>query len=93
LFPVGLALSIAAWVMGQNDLRKISRRAMDPEGQGQTQAGWVCGIIGTIVNGLCALGCVGFFGMILAEQNRWNTTTRPRPTPVRPAPWPNDGKR
>jgi hypothetical protein len=36
-----------AWVMGNTDLDKMQRGEMDPAGQGSTQAGKVCGIIGT----------------------------------------------
>src|SRR5690349_10448850 len=55
-FPVGAVLGLVAWVMGQGDLRKLKRGDMDPAGQGLTQAGWICGIIGTLLNGLFTLG-------------------------------------
>jgi hypothetical protein len=57
---VSLALGIPAWVMGQGDLRKIDRRIMDPDGESQTRAGMVCGMIGTIISSLVAiLACMG----------------------------------
>jgi hypothetical protein len=40
-------LGIAAWVMGNNDMAAIRRGEMDPEGEGMTQAGRICGIVGT----------------------------------------------
>src|SRR5205085_1968353 len=43
-FPLG----IAAWVMGNADLRAMHRGRMDPSGEGTTQAGRICGIISTI---------------------------------------------
>jgi hypothetical protein len=48
-FPLG----IAAWVMGNNDLKAMARGEMDPAGQGTTQAGKVCGMISV---GLAVLG-------------------------------------
>ncbi len=36
-----------AWAMGSKDLKLINSGAMDPMGRGTTQAGMVCGIIGT----------------------------------------------
>jgi hypothetical protein len=36
-----------AWSMGSRDLRLIDQGQMDPMGRGTTQAGMVCGIIGT----------------------------------------------
>jgi predicted Zn finger-like uncharacterized protein len=74
-FPVGAVLGVAAWVMGRSDLRKLKGGDMDPAGQGLTQAGWICGIIGTLLNGLFTLGCVGLFGLA------WFDRPRPRPTP------------
>ena len=42
-------LAIAAWVMGSGDLKQMDPGAMDPSGRGNTQAGKICGIIGTIL--------------------------------------------
>jgi predicted Zn finger-like uncharacterized protein len=57
---VGLPFGIIAWVMGRGDMQKMDAGIMDPEGRGTTQAGKVCGIIGTILDGLLLLGCVGY---------------------------------
>jgi len=43
--PVG----IVAWLMGNNDLREIRAGAMDPQGEGLTQAGRILGIIATVL--------------------------------------------
>ncbi len=52
---------IVAWVMGNNDLREIDAGVMDPSGRGLTQAGKICGMIGTIL----AIVWVFFWLMIL----------------------------
>ena len=46
-------LGIAAWIMGNTDLREIDAGTMDPEGRGTTQAGRICGMIA------CALMALG----------------------------------
>lgn len=50
-------LGIAAWVMGQNDLKEMDAGQMDPSGRSLTNAGRICGIIATI---LFALGVLVF---------------------------------
>jgi len=40
---------IAAWVMGNADLREMAVGGMDPSGRDLTQAGRICGIVGTIL--------------------------------------------
>lgn len=42
-------LAIVAWVMGSGDLKQIDAGTMDPAGRGTTQAGKICGIIGTVL--------------------------------------------
>ena len=42
-------VAIAAWVMGSGDLKEIDAGTMDPSGRGITNAGKICGIIGTIL--------------------------------------------
>jgi len=48
-FPFG----IAAWIMGNNDLQQIDAGLMDPTGKGITNAGKICGIIGTVLGIFC----------------------------------------
>jgi hypothetical protein len=62
---VGLPLAIVAWVLGQKDERKMEAGTMDPEGRGLVQAGKICGIVGTILNGLYLLGCGGYMGFVI----------------------------
>jgi predicted Zn finger-like uncharacterized protein len=57
---LGVILGPIAWVMGNNDMTDIRAGRMDPEGEGLTNAGRICGIIGTILGGLNCLGCVGW---------------------------------
>ena len=49
-FPFG----IAAWVMGNNDMQQIEDGTMDPTGKGITNAGKICGIIGTVLGIFCS---------------------------------------
>ncbi len=42
-------LGIAAWVMGNGDLKQMDAGTMDPAGRGTTQAGKICGMIATIL--------------------------------------------
>jgi hypothetical protein len=55
-------IGIAAWMMGKSDLDKMSRGLMDREGEGMTRAGYVLGIISTI---LALIGTV-FVGLYIA---------------------------
>ena len=60
---IGLA-GISAINMGKSDLRAMREGRMDPSGHGQTVAGLVMGIIGTVLGGLTILG---FVAMIIIE--------------------------
>jgi hypothetical protein len=42
-------LGIVAWVMGSGDLKEMAAGTMDPSGRGNTNAGKICGMIGTIL--------------------------------------------
>ena len=42
-------LAIVAWVLGSGDLKEMDAGTMDPAGRGTTNAGKICGIIGTIL--------------------------------------------
>src|SRR5438874_2609259 len=46
---LAVILGPIAWVMGNTDLEEIRRGRMDREGEGNTNAGRTCGMIGTIV--------------------------------------------
>lgn len=49
-------LGIPAWIMGNNDLKEMDSGLMDPAGRDNTNAGRICGMIGTI---LMVVGCFG----------------------------------
>jgi predicted Zn finger-like uncharacterized protein len=92
---IGLPLGIAAWVMGRRDLIKMTENLMDSQGKELTKAGWICGIIGTIMGSLCSLGFLVYLGFIFTM---FNTARKmppplpaPAPAPVRPAPPPAPG--
>ena len=53
---------IAAWVMGNNDLREMDNGWMDPSGRDMTKAGRICGMVGT---GLLALQVVMIIIIVL----------------------------
>ena len=54
-------LGIAAWIMGNGDLREMAEGRMDPAGQGMTQAGKICGIIGIVLN---VIGLIGYVALL-----------------------------
>jgi len=60
-------LGIIAWIMGAEDLKSISAGRMDPSGQGTTQAGMICGIIGTVLFGIGLL----FWLIALSAGGMW----------------------
>ncbi len=53
-----LPTGIAAWVMGNGDLKKIAAGEMDPEGEGLTKAGKICGIITVVAHIILIIGLV-----------------------------------
>lgn len=83
---IGLIIGVCAWVMGQRDLRKMRANTMDPQGLGTTQAGWICGIIGTAFGGLMSLCCLAYVGWFVFMMTSMSRMTTPSPPPtVRPA--------
>ncbi len=42
-------LGIIAWIMGNDDLRKMDTGIMDPGGRDLTQAGKICGMVATFL--------------------------------------------
>jgi hypothetical protein len=85
---IGLPLGIAAWMMGRNDLAKMKTGAMDPEGRGLTQAGWVCGIIGTIYQGFLMLMCLAYLGFMFTMIGATAGAKPARPMTATPVPNP-----
>ena len=52
-FVAGPILGPISWIMGRNDLIEMKAGRMDPEGESQTRAGMICGMISTI---MCIVG-------------------------------------
>jgi hypothetical protein len=62
---VCLPFGIAAWVMGNTDLRAMDAGTMDPSGQGLTQAGKILGIV-TVVMYVVGIVCWMLFMLLFA---------------------------
>lgn len=54
-------LGIAAWIMGNGDLREMDAGMMDPEGRQLTVAGRICGMIASILLIVGLVITIGFF--------------------------------
>jgi hypothetical protein len=86
---IGLPLGIIAWVLGHQDLKRMNERSMDPEGRGLTKAGWICGILGTLVGIFSAVFLVAYFGFLFGFfVPAMKRTPRPVPPPPVVAPPP-----
>ncbi|MBI5386257.1 MAG: DUF4190 domain-containing protein [Verrucomicrobia bacterium] len=59
-------LGIPAWLMGGGDLKEMDAGLMDPSGRGNTNAGRICGIIGTVLLVLSVIGAVVFLAIFFA---------------------------
>jgi hypothetical protein len=93
---IGLPLGIAAWVMGRRDLIKMRDQVMDDEGKELTKAGWICGIIGTIMGSVCSLGLLAYIGFLFTLIPTFRRAPpppmpAPAPAPIRPPPAPPPG--
>lgn len=53
---VGLVLGILSWIWGTRDLALMKAGVMVSSGHGMTLAGYICGIIGTILNAITLIG-------------------------------------
>lgn len=58
---IGLILGPIAWIMGRNDLREMDAGRMDSSGRANTNAGRICGMIATLIHGVGAVSCLGYF--------------------------------
>jgi hypothetical protein len=56
-FPLG----IAAWIMGNKDLKEMDAGTMDASGRSNTNAGRICGMIATILAGIILVLTVLWF--------------------------------
>jgi hypothetical protein len=55
-----------AWALGSWDLREIRAGRMDPEGEGMTRAGQVCGIVASLI---LLLGTLFFCFLFMVDGN------------------------
>jgi hypothetical protein len=62
----GLVMGPIAWILGNQDMTAIQDGRMDPEGEGTTNAGRICGIIGTILDVVRCFGCCFYFLFVMA---------------------------
>ena len=85
-WPLSIVFGLIAWICGRADLRKMREETMDPEGESSTQAGWICGIIGTCLSAVVWLGCGTFIGMIWYEQIAASKRMAPQRMNVPPQP-------
>jgi hypothetical protein len=67
LIVCGPILGPMAWAMGQQDLAEIRAGRMDPEGEGPTNAGRICGIIATVLG--VVLLCLGGLAFLAEMSN------------------------
>jgi hypothetical protein len=55
-----------AWIWGRADLRAMREGRMDPEGEGQTRAGMICGIISTCLGIFLIVGSITLLVVLFA---------------------------
>jgi hypothetical protein len=63
---ISVIMGPIAWTMGQTDMTEIQAGRMDPDGESQTNAGKICGIVGTIVGILFSVLSCLWFAFIVA---------------------------
>jgi len=57
-------LGIAAWIMGNNDLKEMDAGTMDPSGRSNTNAGKICGIIATVLMAISLIGLILLIALV-----------------------------
>ena len=70
LMCIGVILGPIAWAMGTTDLSEMRSGRMDAEGEGITNAGRICGIVGTFLS-LVWIFCGCLFGYNGWVFRRW----------------------
>lgn len=58
--------SIVAWIMGHRELNAIKLGEVDPEGKGLAMAGYIMGVIGTLIVVLIGVFYIGFFVLMFS---------------------------
>jgi hypothetical protein len=60
-----IILGPIAWIMGHNDLKEIRAGRMDPAGEGPTNTGRICGMVGTIIGIVAVVLACAWFAIVL----------------------------
>ena len=63
-------LAIAAWRMGNDDLREMEFGQMDPSGRDLTNAGRICGMVATVILIFQLVVMLIVFAAMLLSANR-----------------------
>jgi len=61
---------VAAWVMGDNDLKEMRRGYMDPSGRDLTQTGRILGMVSTALLAMSLLIVILFVGLGIFSHHR-----------------------
>ena len=80
-------LGIAAWTMGNTDLREMDAGLMDDKERQMTSAGRICGIVGACIMVLQIVVIVGALAMVGIAG-----ISRSKPVDFLPAPTSNQGR-
>lgn len=67
-------LGIVAWVMGQRERNAIARGESPKEGMGLATAGWILGIIDTVLFVLIIIGIIIFIIILIIAASSGTTT-------------------
>ena len=73
-----------AWMLGNEDLRKMRAGRMDPSGEGNTNAGRILGIIGTVLMIGVVLIWLLFFVLFAASVGSSTSIDAPETSPTAP---------
>lgn len=69
-FVCGIVLGLIAWIMGNNDLKEMHAGRMDPEGEGLTNAGRICGMIAFFLNIVGIIIYIILFTVVFSQARR-----------------------
>lgn len=61
---VSLPMGAITWALAGQDLQRMRNRTMEPD-QGQTNAGRICAMVGTILSLVIGGGCAAYFGLMM----------------------------
>jgi hypothetical protein len=79
---LGVLFGLIGLILGSSDLRRIRAGEMDPEGRANTNAGWICSLIGMILSVVFLL----FYSALIWLVVEASRPVSPNPAVIRPAP-------